>query len=61
MKVIREQDFIYLGKKGTWHVFESRPKPNYDPERLYEKRARFLKLDGSSKYFDPIQEENCRA
>lgn len=61
MKVIREQDYYYLGTEGKWHVFESQPKPNFDIERLYEYRARFLKLDGSSKYYDPVQEDNCRA
>lgn len=57
MKVIHEKDYTYLGTEGCWHVFESKPKDNYYPERLLEYAARLITLDGKSKFFDPIQED----
>lgn len=61
MKTIHEKDYTYLGTEGQWHVFESKPKPNFYPERLLEYAARMVMLNGESRFFDPIQsneEEN---
>lgn len=57
MKVLKETDYTFLGKDDDWYVFESKFKPNFDPERIYIKRVRFITLDGKSRFFEPKQEE----
>lgn len=56
MKVLHENSYKYLGTSGKWHVFES-TRESFDPELLYLYRARFIKNDGSSQFFDPIKNE----
>jgi len=55
MKVIHESDYKLVGTIGTWYMFESLPKPNFDPEMILVKRVRMIKADGKSVFFDPIK------
>lgn len=57
MKVINEKDYDYVGIDGNWYVFVSKPKDDYDPEKIYVTRARFITLKGESIFFDPIKEK----
>lgn len=52
MKVLNEKDYTYVGYCDGWHVFESKPKQNYDPEKVYVKRVRFIKEDGQSVFYE---------
>lgn len=54
MKTINSKKFKYLGTSEDWHVFES-VLEDFDPERVYVKRARYVMPDGSSVFFDPIR------
>lgn len=56
-KTLNEKDYTYLGEDGSWHVFESKPKPKFDPERLYLYRVRFVQLNGKSRFFEPVKEK----
>lgn len=55
MKVLHANSYKYVGTSGRWHVFES-VKLDFDPELLYLYRARFIKKDGTSVFFDPIRD-----
>lgn len=53
MKVFHEKDYKYIGQREGWHCFQS-IKEDFDPEIVAVYRARMIKKDGSSVYFDPI-------
>lgn len=53
MKTLNAKEYQYLGVKDTWHVFKC-VKSNFDPEVLFLYRARVIKEDGSSRFYDPI-------
>lgn len=54
MKIFQEKDYKYIGQRDGWHCFES-IKENFDPEIVLVRRARFIHLDGSSEFFDPLE------
>lgn len=56
MKTLNESSYTYLGIKDCWHVFVSK-QTAFDPEVLYLYRARMIKLDGTSEFFDPITKD----
>lgn len=60
MKVINSKDYTFIKKEGNWFVFKSKPKINFDEELVYVKRARYVREDGSSIFYEtkPIKYGN---
>lgn len=58
MKVFHEKDYEYIGQKEGWHCFRS-IKKDFDPEIVLVYRARFIKKNGTSVYYDPINVETA--
>lgn len=56
MKVFHEKDYEYIGQREGWHCFRS-IKKDFDPEIVLVYRAKMIKNDGSSIYYDPINVE----
>lgn len=53
MKVINEKDYVYVKTDGRFYVFETNPqKKGFDYEMIHVTRVRFVRLDGSIKFYD---------
>lgn len=58
MKVINEKDYVYVERRGRYHVFETNPKKvDFDKEILMVLRARYIKENGKCQFFDYISEK----
>ena len=61
MKTISETKYRYIGTTEVfgikYHMFQSIFE-DFDPEILLVTRARLIKKDGDSSYYDEIQPEN---
>lgn len=56
MKALHESKYKYLGTLQGKHVFQNIIQPE-DAEVILINRARFVKNDGSSIYFDPVSDD----
>lgn len=59
MKVINESAYKFTGyiidDEGVrWAKFVSQPKPKFDVEILLVQRARFVRLDGTYQFIEPL-------
>lgn len=57
MKVLPYEHYEYLGVWGLYHAFRSK-KPGFDPEIILESRARVVTKQGSSYFYDPVDENH---
>jgi hypothetical protein len=55
MKTFNENAFKYVGVWCGKHVFVD--IVHNDPELVLVRMARYAKMDGSSKYFDPVSKD----
>lgn len=59
MKVLHEKYYKYLGVIQDFHAFEC-TKVNFDTEILLLERAKMIKEDGTSIYFDPVHSRSMK-
>jgi len=57
MKILKEADFVYRGKRGTWYVFEFKSRTPEGREKIFVKQAKMIMKDGTTKFFDPIKKD----